>query len=90
MNKKESSRIERSTSLSSRGRSTLSARFRVLALFLALSITVFEAAAQAQVECFNLCQQQLSLCLQQWGADPPSEVDCQDQYDACIEDCMSQ
>jgi hypothetical protein len=90
MHKKEYSRIERSMALSSPGGLTLSARSRALALFLALSITVFEVAAQAQVDCFNLCQQQLALCLQQEEGEPPSEVDCQDRYDACIEDCLSQ
>ena len=85
MNKKQTSQRKRSGVIAN----FVSPGFAVSILLLALSLTSLATTALGQPSCFDQCQAQLVQCLQQAGGNPVIEGLCENQYDECIENCVS-
>jgi len=45
--------------------------------------------AHAQVECLGICEQQLAECVANSGNSPQTESGCIDNYEACVNKCLS-
>lgn len=61
-----------------------------LLIVLAVALTSLEGTALGQNGCLAECQQDYSLCLQESHGDAAAEALCQDNYDACVEECLRQ
>jgi hypothetical protein len=68
--------------LSTGNKHLFGARFRLLALLIALSLTALQQTASAQ-SCAQQCQESYAICLR---AGP--SLFCDDMYDACLEACV--
>ena len=66
----------------------LSACSRIVILAIALSPVNAKPAPLEPVNCFDLCEQTLVSCLQAAHGNPTLEARCQDNYDACCENCL--
>jgi hypothetical protein len=66
-------------------KSRFSLRFGFTVLALALSLTFGGLTALGQTACIDNCLAQLDDCYNQTGGSPV----CEDEYDACVEDCLS-
>jgi hypothetical protein len=82
MDKNQVSQGMSSGILSTGNRPLFGARFRILALLIALSLTALQQTASAQ-SCAQQCQESYALCMR---AGPG--LFCDDMYDACLEACM--
>lgn len=67
-------------------KSRFSLRLRITLLILSLSLLTIAKTVMAQSACVGDCLSQLSYCQSQTGGSP----ECEDQYDACVESCLSE
>jgi hypothetical protein len=87
MSKKQTSQGAHFGVLSTNNRLLSWARFCFLALHLTIGLTALSSTAFAQA-CFDQCERAYVLCLANSGHSPLLGVNCDDQYDACIEACL--
>ena len=87
MDKNRISRGSAFGALSTHNQLLLWARSYLLALFLALGWASFQLQVSAQ-NCLQECQRVYVQCLYNAFGDPVMEAICDDQYDACCEDCL--
>jgi hypothetical protein len=62
--------------------------FWLSTLALAVSLSVYGPVVMGQSQCTLDCLEQLARCIKEREGGEMLMVDCEDQYDACLESCV--